>query len=601
MAAADGHQDAIARLKPRMINASSSAQAQTRPPSQRVQDDALATSCWIVAAVLGSFICIAHAGVMVSLSLGRIGISAIAPAAFATALFGGYHLACRGGLAGGARFIPLALTAGLLATSLAWSAWYLDLSWDGQWYHQTAIYAIAADWNPLSDPMRPFADHLELWPRHYAKGPWYLAAAIYSTFGSVEAGKCVTLLAVSASFFAVAGAALQWGMTRRRAVMSALLVAINPVATSELATFMIDGVMIGFLVVVAAAVFSAFHRPTTASICAGTAASLVSINTKFTGLIFLCFIVVAGGLWVLLRKPQCTLRYSLLVVLRLVVGVGVLGYNPYVTNTLERHHPLYPVLGTAAFPSLTAQNREGIELYETPKNLVGKSRFVRLAYATFGRPSNAPYHNQANAQLMWPLTARWRDLFCYRFHETRVAGFGPFFGGALILAFGLLFWLLREGGSGRAAVGLALATLVASLSISQHLWWPRYGPQMWLVPIVPAIFAFGTARSRVASRISWALLGTLLMSALVVTTIRLKWETRATITLRRQLDDLAKASRAGKDIEVAPKMFEVATEGRLKRWRINHRRSPHFELKGAAQLMSVVEDYPLPVEYRVQP
>ncbi len=48
----------------------------------------------------------------------------------------------------------------------------------------------------------------ELWVRHYAKGPWYFAAAIFDATGYVEWGKSINLLALAASALAVFAAAL---------------------------------------------------------------------------------------------------------------------------------------------------------------------------------------------------------------------------------------------------------------------------------------------------------------------------------------------------------------------------------------------------------
>src|SRR5262249_7579224 len=158
--------------------------------------------------------------------------------------------------------------------------------------------------NPLTDPMCDFLQHLQLWVRHYAKGPWYVAAAIYQTTGNIEVGKCPTLMAWAAMGLAVFAAGLDWGLKKWKAAGIALVVAFNPVVMSELTTYLVDGIMIGFLVVAVAALFSGFKRPQTAVFWAGALATVVSINAKFTGLVFLCFVFAAAWAWcaVLHRK-----------------------------------------------------------------------------------------------------------------------------------------------------------------------------------------------------------------------------------------------------------------------------------------------------------
>ena len=558
----------------------------------------LTAICWITTAILAGFMCFTQLGMMLSLLLGRSGIAGVAPTALALALLVGDHLGRRMGLAGRRRLWPPGLALGVMVMAVAVSAYYFDLSWDGQWYHQTAIYALAQDWNPLTEPMREFAQNTQLWVRHYPKGPWYVAAAIYETTGRIEWGKCPTVLTWAAMGLAMFAVGVEWGLRRRYAAAIALVVALNPVVMSELTTYLVDGIMVGFLTVVLAAVFSGFRRPQPAVVWVGGMAAVVTINAKFTGLVFLCFVFAAGGLWCALRRREWLRAYLGWVALTLLVGAGVLGYNPYVTNTIHRHHPFYPVLGTPAFPSLTAQGKEGIELYETPKNLMGRSRFVRLGYAIFGRPGNQPYRNERNAQLMWPFDARPADLFYYRYHETRVAGFGPFFSGALLYSLGLAAWMLWPPARSRWVPVLVTLTIVSSLLISPHLWWPRYGPQLWLLPIVPVVFVFWRACSRWALGAAWLLVALLVLNAGIVASVRMAWETKASQTLRRQLTELRES---GQGIEIYFPRFQVSGEERLKSWGVRYQKKGRNEIRNATELMSVVEGYPGAVQYRVLP
>jgi len=562
------------------------------------KNQSLAATCWIVTAILTAFLCFTQLGMMLSLMLGRIGIAWVAPTALVLALLAGDRLGRRAGLAPQRRLWASGITLGVMGFSLAFSAWYFDLSWDGEWYHQAGIYAIARDWNPLADPMRGFISHFELWVRHYAKGPWYVAAAIYDTTGLIEMGKCPTLLAWAAMGLAVFAAALDWGLRPRHAAAVALVVALNPVIMSELTSYLVDGIMIGFLVVAVAAVFSGFRRPQPVVVWVGGLATIVCINAKFTGLVFLGFVFAAAWIWCALQRREWLRRYTGWVVLTLLVATVGFGYNPYVTNTIHRHQPFYPVLGSAEFPSLTTQGREGILRYETPKNLLGHNRLYRLAYATFGRPGNAPYGGMRDAELMWPFTARWADLFFYRYHEARVAGFGPWFSGALIIAFGLGGWLLFQPGRGRWVALLVALTTVSSLVFTRHLWWPRYGPQFWLLPIVPVLFVFAGTTSRWAHRVAWALTVLLVVNAAIVAGVRMKWETLATLTLRRQLTEL---SQPGVEIEISPQYFEIGVPERLKAWGVHFQTRPRNAIRNGEILMSVVDRYPGAVRYRILP
>ena len=446
--------------------------------------------------------------------------------------------------------------------------------------------------------MREFGQKTQLWVRHYPKGPWYVAAAIYETTGCIEWGKCMNFLAWAAMGLAVFAAGLDWGLRRRHAAAIALVVSLNPVVMSELTTYMVDGILMGFLTVVVAAVFSGFRRPQPVVVWTGIMATIVSINAKFTGLVFLCFVFAAGWLWCAVRRRVWLRTYTGWVLLTLLLGAGLLGYNPYVTNTIHRQQPFYPVLGSTTFPSLTTQGKEGIELAETPKNLMGRSRFFRLGYAIFGRPGNQPYRKEPNAQLMWPFTARPADLFYYRYHETRVAGFGPFFSGALLIGLGLAAWVMFQPKLSRWVLALTALTIINSLLISLHLWWPRYGPQLWLLPILPVVFIFWGARSRWALGAAWTLVALLTVNAGIVTVVRMAWETKASQKLRQQLTELR---QSGREIEICFRYFEVSGEARLKVWGVPYQKKERNEIRNGTELMSVVEGYPAAVMYRVPP
>jgi len=560
----------------------------------------LAAICWTTTAILAGFICFTQAGMMLCMLMGRVGIAWAAPGGLALALVAGDRMGRRMGPARWERIWPPVLALGVVALGLAFSAFYFDLSWDGQWYHQTAIYALANDWNPLTRPLRSFAQppNAELWVRHYPKGPWYAAAAIFDATGQVELGKCINVIAWAAMGLATLAAALDYGVRRSRAAAIAVVVALNPVVMSEMTTYMVDGVMMSFLTVVVAATFSGFRRPRLAVILVGLLAAIASINAKFTGLVFLCILFAAGGLWCMMQARKWLRPYCGLALLALFLGGGVWGFNPYVTNSIYRFNPFYPQSGSKTFPSLDDQNKQGIERGETPKNFLVHNRFSRLFLATFGRPGNMPYHRERNSELMWPFAARWADLFYYRYHETRVAGFGPWFSGALLLSLALAAWILLKGTPARALMIFVALTIVGSLVISPYFWWARYGPQLWLLPIVPAVFVFWAAPSRWVLNMAWILVTLLAVNAGIVTAVRMTWETNASRTLRRQLTELRQSDR---EIVFSIPRFGVSVEGRLKAWGISYEIGDANQVRGGTELMSVVEDYPLPVRYRLLP
>jgi hypothetical protein len=559
----------------------------------------LTSVCWVTSATIAAFLCFLQLGAMASLLAGRVGFTLIAPMALMAALAGAFWLARREGLRGRMCWYPGGLTLILLTGSLLLSAFFYDFSWDGQWYHQSAIILIAHDWNPLSEPMRNFSGsqlHGQLWLRHYAKGPWYDAATIFATTGRIELGKCIQWLILMAAFLGTLAACLSGGLRRSRALGIAAVVAINPVAVCELTTFLVDGVMVSSLILTVVATVSAMRKPHPAVIATGAAASIVCINSKFTGLIYLCFLLAAVGLWCLFKARQSLARLAYLTAGTLVIGVCLWGYNPYITNTLYRHQPFYPILGSANYPSLAQQGNPLNERWETPKNMVGRNLAIRFVYSIFGRPGNQPYREGKNASLMWPFTARPHDLYTYTFQDPRVAALGPFFGGCFLLSVALGVGLLfKRDSSSRWMLLLASATIVASLLISKDCWWPRYAPQLWLLPIIPLVLAFSEGSSHIQVRLTWGLLALLLLNAGLVASVRLNWETRASLTLRHQLRDLR---NSGQEYEFSAGYFDDSAKERLTEAHVRFRDLGMTKLPNGYELESVVEGYPGAIRYR---
>jgi len=560
-------------------------------------DRQISLLCWTTTAALLGFLCLAHLGVLLSyVTLGALS-AWVVPIAFVAALLISDRLGLQAGLSVRSRIWAVGLVGIVTVFSVAISAWFFDLSWDGQWYHQVAIYDLERGWNPLAEPMREFTpERLGLWVRHYAKMPWYVAAAVFKTFGQMEAGKCVNWLILGAMFAAVLAASLDAGMRRGRAVALAAVVSLNPVVWSEHVTYLVDGFMVSGLSICAAALFSSFLRPSRLVLFTAFAAIVCTVNSKQTGLVFLCFLLAAGGLYCLIARRDLLWRYAAFNLAALALSLFVWGYNPYVTNVIHRGNPFYPQLGTAEYPGLAGTENDGVERWETPANMKGRPLWVRFGYATFGRPGNAPYNDEKDAELIWPFTARVRDMDVYRFHEVRVAGFGPYFGGALLLSLGLLVWALFNPNLPRGALLLASAAILATIVLSKHFWWPRYAPQTWLLPLVPIAAVFWRERSRRQARFAWVLVGILLVNAVIVAAVHMDWEARASHRLRRQLVALRDS---GAEIEIDLQWFTQPVEERLKTWGIRYRKVERDSVKDGTALMSVVEGYPGEIHYRV--
>ncbi len=551
---------------------------------------------WTATALLLGFLVLIHLGVMLCFLTTPQALPCVVPIALVGATLTSWALGRRQGLYG--RPLIGAIILGLIVIVLAVSvsAMFFDLSWDGQWYHQAAVYRMSLDWNPLTEPLGEFPEHNVQWVRHYAKGPWYGAVAVKALTGSHEAGKFATWVALAAALISVTAAALELGLRRSQALALGIVAALNPVVLSEVLSYLVDGLMVCYLACYTAALISLIKRGHNPLILyVGIAAAICSINSKFTGLIFLCFIAAGAGCYCLIKSRRKLVPLIGWHILALSLGVAAWSYNPYVTNTIHRNQPFYPLLGSQDYPSMSAQGHDVLELYETPPNIQGRPRLLRYAYAIFGRPSFAPYNNQREAEFMWPFAARPSDLDVYRFHDTRIAGFGPWFSGVLVLSLLLIIWLLITVPSDRLFIVISTLVIVASLLLSKHLWWARYGPQLWWLPLLSLAVAFKAATGRYQTRLAWGLLVLLLLNTLMVASVRLHWEVKSTQRLHQQLIEL---KEAGQPIEISMGYFNVSVAQRLRDWGIEFEEAPWISPEDGIELMSVARGNPGAVRYR---
>lgn len=195
---------------------------------------------------------------------------------------------------------------------------------------------------------------------------------------------------------------------------------------------------------------------------------------------------------------------------------------------------------------------------------------------------------------MWPFAALPADLYAYTFHETRVAALGPWFSGCLILSLILGIWILIKLPKSRSLLLLMVLTIFASLSLSQHLWWARFGPQFWLLAILPMAFIFQRDTSGPRLTLARTLLCLLIANAAIVAAVRLHWDTSATLTLRNQLQQL-QASANTYDIQTD--YFEDSIKQRLREAGIPFHTVAKTPLPNTPELKSVIDGYRHAVHY----
>jgi hypothetical protein len=381
---------------------------------------------------------------------------------------------------------------------------------------------------------------------------------------------------------------MELGMNKCKSAVCAMLIALNPVITCQLVSYLVDGFMISFLFISIVAIMRWFRKPTLFVILIAMMSAVLCITSKFTGLVYLCFFIAAGGIYILLKERKLIWKYLVIQSASLLLGIAIFGWNPYITNTISRGNPFYPILGSSAYPSLSAIGQDPIELYETPHNMMGRDRFTRLAYAIFGRPGAQPYLPGENAAIMFPFDIGWKDFQVYYFHDVRISGFGPLFSGVLLLSMILLVFVLSHKNTPGLFIILLCVAIILSLLVSPHTWWARYGPQLWLLPIVAIIAGFTITNNRIILWGARILVAILLINGILIAAVHFRWEADATRTTNEQLSLL----RQSGDVEIDFQYFREPFSERLQRAGVTFHAARQLHCNNPMELMSVSPGYP---------
>ena len=373
----------------------------------------------------------------------------------------------------------LALLIILIMTAFLVASLFYDLTWDSRAYHSDAILLLLAGNNPFYESMHGFDD---LWTNHYPKITWYFAAVLIHSLGNYNLGKSYHLILLFAVFFYLFAWLKQRNSSTAKAVLVALAITLNPVAMSQLHSFYVDGALACLFTLALFSHFSLFSgcRRSTDKLIA-VASGLLLINIKFTGLVYLWVIYGVFGLALLIRHlrtrmPEtfATLRYFVINGVAVsIIGIVFMGYNPYVTNTLEHHNPFYPLAGEGKIDVISMQN---------PPSFNAHNALTRALLSILSKTQNiADKGGTAEPELKLPFTFSQHEVDLYFANDVRMGGWGVLFSGIMLLS--LLFFIGSHGWK-RKEVLLILSVIFITISINPGSWWARYAPQIALLPLL---------------------------------------------------------------------------------------------------------------------
>lgn len=352
-----------------------------------------------------------------------------------------------------------------------------DVSYDGQAYHQETLIQLKNGWNPYFD-LLPSTVNQALYINHYSKGAEISEAVIYLFFHKIESGKAMNIMLLFAAFSLTFSLLLQLvKLPLFKTILISLLVSLNPIVVNQLLSYYVDG-QLGSLLqcLLVSSVFIIIY-PNRYSFLLFAFTLIVLVNTKFTSAVYAVIFVSCFIAWIFFNRKHLLFKTIGVSAVSGIMGIALVGFNPYVTNLHGFGHPFYPVMGKTKADILT---------YNFPLTFRDKSTFEKFYLSLFSHTGNPTSTNGKEVQLKIPFTFTKEDIISASKIDARIAGFGPFFSGILLSAVFTLGILLFFSGINRltkSALFLTGVFLVSSL-INPESWWARYIPQLWYIPII---------------------------------------------------------------------------------------------------------------------
>jgi hypothetical protein len=405
-----------------------------------------------------------------------------------------------------ARVVNVIILIGSILLSMLLTLPVPDISWDGLGYHQDAILSLAKGWNPfrlLAPTDVPYPE----WLSYFSKGAWYSGASIYTLTQNMNISKygAVLLMLPPALVFYTA---LQDAVPNRtRRIFWTLVYTLNPVALYQLFTKYIDGQLGALVSVTVALLLIRSERRDRTWYAVLGAVVILLINIKLTGAIFAA-ILIGGFLWLdVLRRRFDQKAWGTVIVAGLIAVF--IGWNPYitqyVTNTITHRAPFYPTTEH----ELTHMNDN------LPVGFQNRDRFEKFFVSLFSR-TDADQRQTPRYKL--PFTFDEYEIRQMIYWDVRIAGFGPLFSGIVLL---MLAALLLTGRGMRWEAGVLIGLLLVGSVINPEMWWARYVPGLWLIPILIVLFNRADGARRVwSARLIGATMAANILMTLIPVIIR---------------------------------------------------------------------------------
>lgn len=420
----------------------------------------------------------------------------------------------------------------LIGVSILISEYFYDFSWDGQAYHQETIIQLKEKWNPTREYLSAFTPMSDV-SNYYSRGIETLQASVYSFTDHIESGKATNFILLFSSFFYAASFLIdKCNISLFKSVTISFLLVFNPVFVSQAFTYYIDAQIFFLYLLIFLSGINLFISADKSAMAIYFSSIILVLPAKFiavptAGIFIISFLIIL----LVKRKYRLFKGVFVLSVLASVTGLCIIGYQPYITNTINHGNPFFPFAGRGAA-------KGPVLVDQSPVNFPEKNRVEKLLISIFSSTENIQKMDKDRTpQLKIPFTFRESELQLA--WDQRIGGFGPFYSGILILSFALLITIFNgiRKENRQYLLFLIMVTLITIFLISEA-WWLRYVPQLWMLSFIIIVF-YELSEKRFLSRIIvYSIYLFLIINISLIFGKTMRWNSIVTKSIDAQLDKI---------------------------------------------------------------
>lgn len=451
-----------------------------------------------------------------------------------------------------------------------------DSTFDGQWYHQEAILAMQDGWIP------PYQEAETEVLNYYPKAAYYAGAVLTTISPTVETGKAFQLMLMCSVYLLtliVLSPHEQIANWTRHGL--AVILTFHSIAINQSLSFYIDGEVTSMLTCLILFVWMRLtgkeERWIQFLLNTGIVCLLaLLINIKMTAFLPLALLIGSTGLYFAVQRHWGDLlQWGKLYGLGLVIGFVVLGYHPFITSSIQYGHPFYPFNDPAQSSWIT----------QVPKGLTAPSIPGKNLQSWFGKADNT---GEGLVQPKFPFMIYSTEVKQFLFPDTRIAGFGPGFAGALVLTWGLICMLLAYKPKDLNWILAISGIWLFAALIFENGWYARYVPFLFYLPLFWLVFAL------IQNKKSLKIAGLILFGWLAINTITLSYDyvrvnLKSSRLINKQYADLQKQGVSLK-IEQGS-AHRISIEHRLSRRGISYEVVDKLECEDPMQFYGSIGKY----------